>query len=870
MKRQEKLYRKLLRLLPAEFRAEYGREMGLFFRERFREETRSGTAVWRVWWDALADLLRTAPTQHWDLLRQDARSALRSMRAHRAFTAVAVATLALGIGANVGVFTFVDDLLIQSPPWPEAQRVLRLYADNQHGAFDVMSYPDYADLRDRSRSFTGLAAHRGVPLTITAGSRPEQLRGELVSGNYFEVLGIEPYRGRFIRESDDHETAEPVAVVSFGLWQRLGEESRRQLRIYGQPFRVVGVAPGGFGGSYPMENARVWLPLALHERVRRTGLTLDRRGWGWLQALGRLREGVGIRAAQAELDGLAAQLVTEHGSRTSSGYRLYPAGRYPEWAREGVAQGLAFLLLVTALVLLLVLANLGGAMLARVVRRRRETAVRQSLGATSTHLLRLWLTESALVALLGGALGLLVAFWTRKLLLRMVPFDLHSGQLDSWHFGPPIVLFTAGVTAVCAVAFGCLPAFRAVRAGLAPVLKEDAWTTSAGRSSARLHALLSVGQVTASVVLLTVAGLLLRTVHEAEAFHPGFEAERLTLAELNLETHGYGEEQGRAFLRRLEERLEGRPGVQGVTFAEVVPLSGNQENLAFWLEGRPEGPKDWVSLDANQVGADYFTTMGIPIAEGRDFRSEDAAAGSPRVVIVTQALARRFWPGRSALGRWVRTDPEKPPMEVVGVARDVRYQSLGEEPRPIVFGNLEQNYSGRLTVHVRGSTPIGRELLAGEVAALDPDLALGPVGPFQDVLAAALFPQRLLGLATGIFGVLALLLTSLGLYALLAFAVQQRRREFGIRMVLGARREHVLRMVLGRGLVLTLWGVALGAGISVVAARALESLLFGVAPTDPVALLLAAALPLAVALAASSLPARRATRVDPVRAIREP
>ncbi len=867
-------FRRLIRLLPEAFRIEYGREMRLLFRDRYRQESLNGspTGIWRLWGETMLDIFKTAPREHWDLLRQDTRSALRAMRRNLGFTFAATVTLALGIGANIGVFSLVDGLLLQAPF--RAHNLVRLFGRSADRSFDVVSYPNYADLRDRSQSFVSLAAHRQVQLSLSAGQLPEKVSGELVSGNYFATFEVAPELGRLIQEPDDVKTARPVVVISHGLWQRLFGGSPRvlesEVKIFGKPFYVVGVASPDFPGSYSVTPTQVWIPLALHQQVRATGLELDRRGWGWLGATGRLREGVDLQRAQSEIEVLGAQLAADFPTNKDTGYRLVPVGTFPESFQSGAKQVMGALLLVAGLVLVLVLANLGGVMLARALQRRRDTAIRQALGATRTHLARLWLTESLFMSLLGGVAGVAMALATRKAIWALLASNQNSAELalPAFGLGSRLLLFSLCVIGLCAFTLGVFPAWRAGREAVSPMLKEGA-TLSSGRYSARLQAGLSIGQIVVSVVLLAAAGLLLRSIRFAESFQPGFDTANLWSVDLNLSPYGYDEARGREFFRQLERRLEGIAGVSAVTFGQVLPLSGEQESRGFRLQGDESytsGKR--VALDANLVGSDYFATMGIPIVEGRDFNAHDSSPGVPPVVVVSQALADRFWPGKSALGKLIDQGEGTPQAEVIGVARNIRYQSLGEEPLPIVFANTAQIYSAAMNVHLRTSGDVDRAIVRRTVASLDPNVAVGDLQSFEQVLSGALLPQRILGTATTFFGILALILTSIGLYALLSNSVQQRCHEFGIRMVLGAQRGNIMGLVLRRGLYLALVGVLIGGAASIWVGRSMESLLFGVAPTDPTALLVALGIPLVIALLASSIPARRAIQVDPAQSIR--
>jgi putative ABC transport system permease protein len=528
--------------------------------------------------------------------------------------------------------------------------------------------------------------------------------------------------------------------------------------------------------------------------------------------------------------------------------------------QTGVAGVLGFFLLVVSLVLLVACANIAGVMLARVVARRREIAVRRSLGAGRARLVRQWVTESILLALLGGVAGLVVALWTQQALLTLLPPDdafisfAPNLQLDGTILG-----FMFLVTFLTGVLLSLLPAARAGGTDVVTALKEEAGTSSGGSRRSRLQSVFVVGQVMVAALLLVVAGLLLRTLREAESFHPGFETENMFLASVNLRPYGYTEETGTEFYRQLTGRLRSLPGVQSVTFAAAVPLSGNVDRNRFVIPGHePSSEQPGISLDTNIVGPGYFSTMGISILRGRDFGLQDAQPGAQPVVVINQTMARRFWSGEEPVGQQIRVGVNGPFLEIIGVVRDSKYYALAEEPMPYVYGSFSQRYMSSNVIQIRTATnpaALG-ETVRKEVAALDPAVAVRRIGTFVQLRQAALLPQQALASVTTVFSLLTLVLTAIGLYGVLSYSVTQRIHEIGIRMALGARRGDVLRLIAGRGLGLTVIGVGLGLAAALGVTRFLESLLFGVTATDPATFLSVAGLLMGVALLACWVPAR--------------
>ena len=806
-------------------------------------------------------------------LMQDLRYALRMMRKSAATTVVAVLTLGLGIGANTTIFSWVRALLLDPlPAAREPGRLAIVAITNPDGSPMSLSYPEFVDYRDRTKSLDGITAYDLQAVSLGGGARPERIWGMVVSGNYFDVLGVPMQHGRGFLPSEDSEPgAHAVAVISHGLWQRRfgGDVSLvgREVSINNHPFRIVGIAPPDFRGSYTGLALDVWVPLMMQNVVVPGVDRLKARGNHWLDGMVRLKGGVTRAQASSELTALAAQLHREGGgsATTAPRFNLAPISR--AGAGEILGPLLFALLGVVAVVLLIACANMANLMLAKASQRRREAAVRLALGASRARLVRLYLTESLLLALAGGGAGFLMSQWTSGLLTALVPpTDFPVGfaiPLDG-----KIFLFTLAVSLATGLLVGIAPALQASATDPSPAMKGD--ESLAGRQRGRrwLRGALVVAQVSLSLVLLICGGLFLRSLDRARTLNPGFEAKGVLLASLDLFPNGYDADQGRVLYRQILERVSALPGVEKASLARKVPLSfqGASSN-SLNVEGYTP-PKDEVAWSFyNVVGPDYFRTLRVPLARGRDFAASDGEQ-DPKVAIVNQTFAQRYWPGQDALGRRVQWGEDW--VTVVGVAKDERYHKLDERPAPYLFLPVLQFYRPDVTLHLRvkGDPLALAPAVQREILALDPSLPVFGTRSLEASLGASRMPQHLGGLLLGCFGLLALLMASIGLYGVLAFSVSRRVREVGIRMALGAKPADILRMVLRQGMLLTALGLVLGLAGSMVAGRLLSDLLFGVSPLDPVSFSLVPLLLAAVALLACYLPARRATRVEPSTALR--
>ncbi|HKQ61525.1 MAG TPA: ABC transporter permease [Candidatus Polarisedimenticolaceae bacterium] len=804
-------------------------------------------------------------------LVQDLRYALRRLAKNPGFALVAVLTLALGIGANAAIFSAARALLRPRLAVPAPERLVGLYRKvPQDAAYNRFSYPNYRDVRERSRVFDGLAAYYFTTLNLSGGGGTERAWGKIVSANYFAVLGVRPALGRgFLPEEDGPAGAHPVAVISHGLWQRrFGADPQvvgRELRLNGQPLTIVGVTPADFRGTEVGMVPDVWVPMAVAAQALSGQDWLAARGLGWLRVIGRLRSGVDVGQARAELETLGSALRREYpvdneafGIAVVSDFGIHPQ------ARGQVRKFVLLLLGVTGLVLLVACANLANLLLARASARGREIGVRLALGARPRRVVRQLLTESILLGTLGGVAALLIAPWLIAGATALEP-ALGLPSRVELSLDRPVLGWTLLLAVVTGTLFGLAPALYGARVDVMGILRGDA-TGRAGRG-ARSRSLLVVAQVAASLVLLVTAGLFLRSLQAAQRIDPGFRADHLLALSFDLGLQGYGPERGVGFERELVERVGSLPGVGVCSLASLIPLSSDTDTTVFVDGYTPPSGLEGTVINFDVVGRDYFSTMDIALVRGRDFAA--GGAGGP-AVIVNESAARRFWPNADALGQRLRFGKNGPPHEVIGLARDSQYVALGEAPRPYVYLPLEQNYASSVTLLVRTTgEPAGLlPAVRAELAALDPDLPVPLATTMESYLAEQLAGPRLAAAGIGAFAALALLLAAVGVYGVTAYAVGQRTREIGIRLALGAARRDIVRLVLRQGAWLVLGGSALGAVGALAVTRLFSGFLYGIRPTDPLTFAAVIAVLALAALAAVLVPARRASRVDPMSVLR--
>src|SRR5438874_10720 len=812
-------------------------------------------------------------------LLQDLRYGLRMLWKTPGFTVVAVVSLALGIGLNTAIFSIVNVILIRPVPRVKEQsNVVWLRAP--------VSYPDYVDYKEQTQSFEGRAAAKGTSeFRLARGGESELINGEYVTENYFDVLKVSALSGRtFVKE--EGQIPIPVVVLSEHLWRTRFDSDRsvigRQLSLNGLGFTVVGVAPKNFIGTEVGLNRELWVPLAMQpvlnppEASRSADPVRNRfveRDSHWLAVFARLKPGVSREQAGTELTNVARHVAESYRGKVSaetlrSVQLLRMNGGMDPRDREEALPLAGIVMVVVALVLLIACANIASLLLARAAGRRRETAIRQALGATRPRLVRQWLTESILLGVAGGGLGLLLALWANQLLISY----LQTTPLASLELGLDwrVLAFTLGVSVATGIVFGLAPALQASRLDIVMALKsEDAQRAGSRRS--RLRAVFVTAQVTLSVVLLVGAGLFIRSLQSANTIDPGFRVDHALTIPINLGLLRYKETEGENFYRNLLARVEAQPGVERASLVRFAQLGFSFGQFQVFAAGRASRKTDeGISTGFNVVGPNYFKTMETPLLRGRDFTEADRK-GAPDVVVLNQTLAATLWPGEEALGKRVSiSGPDGPFLEVVGVARDGKYRSLGEAPHPYIYQPLLQSYDPKMTLVVRTTGPPQSVATAmrEQIRTLDANLPVADVKTLRDQLDLSLFPSRVAAWTLGGFGVLALLLAAIGIYGVVSYSVAQRTREIGVRMAMGAKEKDVLRLVLGEGLFVIAIGLALGLLLAVAATRVIVGFLYGVEATDPLTF---AGVPLLlglVALAASYIPARRATKVDPLVALR--
>lgn len=834
------------------------------------------------------------------------RQSLRRLSREPGFTLVAVATLGLGIGLVSSVFSWIDAALFAPPPVAAPDRLVHLYTD-ENDADDFLrhgpvAFPDYEDLARESRTLQGTAAASLTRVALEVGGEVDLVLAEQVGGSYFEVLGVPTALGRPLASSDDRAGGpEAVVVLSHRAWQtRFGGDPGvvgTPISVNGRSFTVVGVAPEGFQGHLRGFAPQLWFPFRMGATLRTApsmssgnptpGVApMDDRGRRWHFVVGRLAEGADLATAQAEVDTIAARLRSEYpGTNEDRTFSLIPATDVRLLPGvDGILAGASAVVLgLVGLVLLIACATLANMQLVRALRRGKEMATRLALGATRRHLIGQLLVETAVLAAAGGLVGLAIAASSADLARGaglVLPPELGiQPELDL-----RVVLFTLGATAFTALAFGLAPAWHATRsdgprskgtgsgrtrASLASTLRSEARGSTGGRSRARLRRGLVIGEVALSLVLLVCAGLSIRSLAAAQRVDPGFEVDGAVVARFAPTLQGYTDENALAFYHRLTERLEAQAGVEHVTTASHLPLTLNISSERVAGADTALEANEWPFADTAAVGPDYFRTMGISVLRGRAFTSVDRE-DSPGVAVVNERLASVLWPDGDAVGQTLRIDGVEGSLEVVGVVPTARYRTLGEAPRPFFYSSIAQEGDTSRTLVVRGDTDstLLLDAIRRTARELDPKLAVTGLESLEDSLSTALLLPRVGAGLFGAFGVVGLILATLGLYGVISTSVAQRRQEIGIRMALGAGRLAIARMVAREGLLLA--GVGVGVGVLAAAAgsRVLSGVLIGVGATDPITFVAVATFLLVVAVVASLVPARRAASVDPLVALR--
>jgi len=802
-------------------------------------------------------------------LFQDLKFGLRMMAKSPGFTFLVVLMLALGIGANSTIFSWINSTMLT--PIPGVSRTSDLVAvmrgEISEHPTPPFSYPDYADLRARTRSLSGLLAYHEDFVSLTGTGKPERIYAAYISADYFKVLGLKPILGRGLLPVEEEKPGTtPSVVISYALWQSHFGADRsivgKTIQINRTLCTVVGVTPAGFQGCSTGLRMDLWASLVYR------GEQIRERDNFWLDVLGRLKPGVNRRQAEEELN-LQMQRIVEQFPNSHRGpnqITLDPLWRSPYGANVYLYKSLPILLALAAVLLLLACANVANLLLVRNVTRRREVALRLSLGAGRWRLVRQLLVESLLLALAGGALAMVLTTWTAGTFAAFFPPTSIPLTLNG-HVDRTVLLATMALAILTATIFGILPALRT--SGLAPIaaLKEEAGSMSGGPHKSRLSSLLVVAQIALSLLLLICAGLFTRSLQNAQRQDPGFDPNHVLLASYELEPVGYSEAQGIEFHRQVLSKLEALPGVDSVTVADFSPLSFTLHTAYVDPDGYVPQPRESMEIDRANVGPNYFRTMRISLIAGRDFTGQDGEKSQP-VAIVNQEFCDRYWPGQDAIGKRINACGQW--FTVVGVARNGKYRRLVYTPQPVIFLPLFQDYRDPVIIHARVSGDPQAYAAAVErtVHELNADLPVFGVTTLKSSMQLGSIFERLAGTFAGAFGLLALILAAVGIYGVIAYTTRQRTHEIAIRMALGAQRVSIFRLVLGQGLLLTLTGLAAGIAVSLALTSYLKSELFGVTSTDMLTYAAVALLLCLVSLIACYIPARRATKVEPMEALR--
>jgi predicted permease len=835
-------------------------------------------------------------------LMQDVRYAVRTLTHNPGFSIVVVFTLGLGIGANTAIFSLMDQVLLRLLPVKDPRALVQL---DGPGPFSgrtqndrTFSYPMYADFRDRNDVFTGLLARFPASATMTMRNQAERVDVELVSGNTFEVLGVTPVLGRALSAQDDLTPgAHPVAVISYSFWQRRFAASPAVLNqvvtINSTPVTIVGVAPPGFAGVAAAQTTDLFMPLMMKAQVTPTWDDLDNRRSRWLNVIGRLKPGLTADAAKVRLDVLYQQInefelqsvpaFSSASERFRDGFRakkltLHPASQGLSDLRQSVQTPLFVLMAMVGLVLLIACANVANLLLSRANARQKEVAVRLALGAGRGRLIRQTMTESLVLAGLGGIVGAVLSIWVGDLLLSVMPFENFTRSLST-EPDVRVGLFTAGLALLTAMVFGLIPALQASRPELNRTLREEAGNLSGGTRHARFRKGLVVAQVALSMLLIAGAGLFARSLYNLKTLDTGFAVDDIITFRVDPSLNGYDQTRIKRFYDQLLEDIRRIPGVQSASLAQVPMLTGNVASRTVQVQGYEPKPDENLNPWTNEVGPDYFRTTGMPLVAGREFTERDVE-GAPLVAIVNESFAQYFFAGENPIGRrfGFRVMNNPAAVEIVGVVKDSLYADMrqgtteeNQTPRFAYTPYQQSTELNEMTIYVR-STGIAAESMPEQlrqtVRRTDAGMPIYEMQTMERTVDEALFNERMLALLSASFGLLATVLAAIGLYGVMSYTVSRRTREIGIRIALGAERPTVVWMVLREVALLTVVGIGIGVPAALALSRLVRSQLYGIEPSDPATLAIAATTLAAVGLFAGYIPARRAARVQPVRALR--
>jgi macrolide transport system ATP-binding/permease protein len=811
-------------------------------------------------------------------LLRDIRFGLRMFAKSPGFSAITVLTLALGIGGSATVFSWVRGVFLHPLPGvADSSRVVAVETVMPDGAFHTSSYPDLRDFRAHNQVFSDMIGFELVPVDMTWAGQQQDRRvwGEIVTENYFQMLGVRAERGRVFdpRDAGRGPGGDPYLILSHSFWQRqfggAPDILGRTIQINRRDFTVAGIAPRNFMGTIVGIAPDFWVPMMMQPVVL-PGESLEMRRPTFVHILGRLKAGVTVAQAQANLSSLARNIAREFPeSSRNVGVAVNPVWKAHYGVQDLLRSALILLSVVALLVLLISCANVANLLLARATGREREIAVRSSLGATRSVLVRQLIVESILLALAGGLGGVLLASWVSGMLMFFLPNAYLPVGLKLGVSGE-VLAFTFALSLVTGVVFGLVPALRASRPNLNESLKDGGRSNSGGARHHRLRGLLVISEMALALALVAAAGLLLRSLRNVQTASPGFNPHHVLLAAFDLRGDGYSSAKARAYYEKLMNRLRATPGVDSVSCEQYVPLwfYGRSARRPT-IEGYTPRPNEDMNIDINIVGPDYFHTMQIPIVAGRDFSTSDRE-GQPLVAIVNQSMARRFWPGQSPLGHRLKTWSGGQWYTIVGVARDIKYHTMTESPEPFLYfstlqaGETDTNILLRTSGSPSALLPVVRQA----ATSIDSNVGVLQAGSLTGLFHLSLFTYRAAATLASVLGALGLLLASLGIYGVLSYSVSQRMHEIGIRMALGAQPADVLGMVVRQGAKLAALGVAIGLAASLAVTRLMTSLLYGVSPSDPLTLATVILVIAGATLLACYIPARRAMRLDPTEALR--
>jgi predicted permease len=808
---------------------------------------------------------------------QDLRFGFRMLRRSPGFSILAILCLTLGIGANAAVFSWVEGILFR--PYPAVTHQEQLLAltgtaRGESGPTDI-SWPDLVDLQRSCTLVDAFIVNKIMGTTLSIGDRAERTIGSIVSANYFDAIGVHPLLGRGFEPGEDTgRNAHPMTVISYQLWQgRFKGDPQiigKTQRLNGVMHTIVGVTPEGFYGTFVGWGMQFWVPASMEETFEAGGYKLEDRGARWIEAYVRLKPGVTPEQAQQEISAAAKRLEANYPeTNRGRGIKLWPLWQTPFNNAGTLLPTLEIMLAVVVFVLLIACANVGNLLLVRSFARRREMTIRLAIGAGRGRLLKQLLTEGLILSAFGAAGGLLVAYWCRHALVLLFPARAGvamylPGEID-WR----VLALSAGVCLLATLVLGLVPATQSGKVDLASALKSESAGVVGGRGTAWVRSGLVLVQVSLSFVLLVGAGLLLQSLQKIRTASPGFSTHGVLFTAVDLVSAGYDAKRARNFQDELMDRVQTLPGVESAAFARVTPLGyGTYSSSPIAVDGYQPPPEEQPTAEYNEVGPGYFGTMGIPLVSGREFTRADNEQ-TALVAVVNETMAAKYWRGRSPLGERVQVKGRW--MLVVGVAKDSKYQSVRETSKPFFYVPRRQNFSVGAGLYIR--TPLTAETMAAalarEVRARDANLAPSEMITLQEQVDRSTSPQQVAVTLVGILGALALLLAVIGLYGVMSYAVSQSTRELGLRMALGAGASNLLRLVMSRGLGLTAGGVLLGAAVALGLTRLLGNLLYKVSPRDPLAFGSAFVVMTIASLAACFLPAWRAMRIDPARALRD-